>query len=283
MVAEVVTEDTAAAPVDTAAQVEDAPPAVEQPETPDTPASETALEAAPETAQDTKSWADHLVDIDEDELVNHDRIKSIIARREESTRRKIERDQQLKAGSDQQVQSVVSYLLTRLDAGEISPQQFQQAAGQAVQAARYYASVEMGKQLPDVLMSNYKIPVDFRERALEAKLEDNGNLDRYTKILIEGAVAAERGTTRFKDIPEGSPLHRDLQAEVAKRVEADLRARGIEAAPKLSVPPTTPRGASGVSTSLSLAEIEAMPTTEWLAKPKTERDRLLAAARGRKV
>ena len=250
MVAEVVTEDTAAALEDTAPVVEGAPPAEEQPETPEAAAPETELEAAPETAQDTRSWADHLVDIDEDELVNHDRIKSIIARREESTRRKIERDQQLKAGSDQQVQSVVSYLLTRLDAGEISPQQFQTAAGQAVQAARFYASVEMGKQLPDVLMSNYKIPVDFRERAVEARLEDNGNLDRYTRILIEGAVAAERGTTRFKDIPEGSPLHRDVQAEVAKRVEAELKAKRITDQPKVDTPPPTTRGVAAGTTDL---------------------------------
>ena len=277
MVAKVVTEGTAAALVDTAPVVEDAPPAIEQPETPDAAAPETALEAAPETAQDAKSWADHLVDVDEDELVNHDRIKSILARREESTRRKVERDQQLKAGSDQQVQSVVSYLMQRLDSGEVTPQQFAQTAAQAIQAAKFYASVEMGKQLPDLLMSNYKIPVDYRERALEAKLDDNGNLDRYTRILIDGAVASERGTTRLKDVPEGSALHKDVQAEVSKRVEADLRARGVEAQTRLETPPPTTRGAERSS---SITPYHLMTREQRQAMSPAERDAAIAVSYG---
>ena len=282
MVAEVVTEDTAATPVATAAQAEESP-LLTAPEGADgtetTPVA--ATETEPESATETVSWTEHLAKVEDTDLLEHPKIKSLLARKEESLRQRIERDQQLQAGSNQQVQGTVTRLLQMLDGGEISPQQFQQAAAQAVQASHYFASVEIGRKLPEVLMGNYKIPVEYRERAIEEREQDKGNLDRYVSTLIEGAVAAERGTTRLKDVPEGSALHKDVQSEVARRLAAELKAQGVEAQSRPENPPATPRGPGTGNRVMSLQEIEAMPTNEWLAKPKPERDRLLSAARGR--
>lgn len=282
MVAEVVADGTAAEPVDTAVLGAETPPALEQPETLAPVSPETELVDAPETATETaKSWAEHLVDVDEDELVNNDRIKDILARREESTRRKIERDQQLRAGQNQQAQATLTYLMQRLDSGDITPSQFQQAAAQVYQAVEYANKVELAQKLPDALMGGYKIPLEYRERATDLKMRTPSDVDGYLRILVDGAVASERGTTRLKDVPEGSPLHKDIQGEVTKRLEAELKAQGIEKAPRLQTTPNTPRGGNGLGRTMTLAEIEAEPTTQWLARPKPERDRLMAAARGR--
>lgn len=258
MVVEALTEATAAEPVDTAALEVETPPALEQPETLTSDAPETELEEAPETAQESaKSWADHLADVDEDELVNNDRIKSILARREESTRRRIERDQQLRAGQSQQAQATLTYLMQRLESGDITGPQFRQAAAQVYQAAEYANKVELAQKLPDALMGNYKIPLEYREKATDLKASAPGDIDGYLRILVEGAVASERGTTRLKDVPEGSPLHKDIQAEVTKRFEAELRAAGVATQPRLQTPPQTPRGGNSAGNQSINSMIEA--------------------------
>jgi len=266
--------DTAVALEVTALPVESAPSDESQPEVAEVGTPETELEAAPETV---KSWHEHIAEVSDDELLENDRFKSLLARREESARRRIEHDQQIKAGSDQQVMSTVGTLLQGLDSGNLTPEKFQQAAAWTVQAARRFASEEIGIKLPEVLMGNYKIPVEYRERAIEAREQDNGNLDRYAKILIEGAVAAERGTTRLKDIPEGSPLHKDVQSEVARRFEAELKARGIEAQPRVGVPPPTPRGTpTGAAASVPY---HLMTIEQRAAMSPAERDRVVAEMR----
>lgn len=280
MVAEAVPEATAAALEDTAVLVEEAPPVIEQTETPEASTTETELVGATETAPDAPSWADHLAEVEEKELLENDRIKSLLARKEESLRQRIERDQQLKAGADQQVQGTLTRLMAMFDAGEITSPQFQQTAQHLIVAAKTFADQEWAVALPDILLSEYKIASEFKERALEAREQDGLNRKRYTKILIEGAVESERGKTRLKDVPEGSPLHKDVQAEVAKRLESELKAQGLETQPKRESPPATPRGTGGANVPQAKLreQIEQMNTNAWLAMPGAERQKMLRDA-----
>ena len=271
MVAEAVSVDTAVKPEDTALLVEEASPALEQTETPETETTETVLGDATETV----SWADRLAEVEESELIEHPTIKSLLARKEESLRQRIERDQQLKAGSDQQVQGTVTRLMQMLDAGEITSQQFQQTTAQVIAASHYYASVEIGRKLPDVLMANYKIPVEYRERALEAREQDKGNLDRYASILIDGAAVFTASNFDVDDVPKDSKLWKSIEKHNVKWREAESKAQSVSARSKLETPPSTTRGMTPGGK--EVVPYHMMTPEQRAAMSPAERDRAVAA------
>lgn len=213
-------------------------------EAPDQPAPDTAPETSGSDAPVETAPVRHtLADFSDDEIEGDDRIRSLLARREESARRKAQREQQRQAGSNQQVQYAVATLLNQVNSGDLTPEQFANAAQQVIHANRVSAAHEIAEELPGALMRQWTLPVEVREKALEAR--DDGNIDTYVSTLIGGAVDVELSKRRLRDVPEDSSLHRDIQAEVNRRVEAEMKAKAVQEQPKRETPPATPRGQAG--------------------------------------
>ena len=97
------------------------------------------------------------------------------------------------------------------------------------------AAHELASTLPDVLMSDFKVPVEAREQAVEAR--ERGDWNGYIGTLITGAVTAEVTKQR-----EGDEAR--INAEVQKRLASEIKARRIEAAPVREGAPAAPRSAA---------------------------------------
>lgn len=229
-------DETVAQVADNAPVQEAAPLAETPPETPPVEQSpEPELQPAPETKPD---YATLLADAQEKELLETPRLKDILARREESIRRRTEEALKREASNNESVQAVLSNMLEKaVESGD--PAEYRRLAGQALLWNRQYQLAELARELPDALLRSYQIPVDVREKALEIRESNpsSPNWDGYVTTLIDGAVAQK--------VDE---LRKDDESRVAKAiadgVAAELRARQVEAAPRLQTPPVTPQGAA---------------------------------------
>lgn len=73
-------------------------------------------------------------------------------------------------------------------------------------------------------------------------------------------------------------LRAQVAAELAKADKGAAATAAARTATTAKAPAPTPGRGAGTSRSMTLAEIEAMPTSDWLAMPKEQRGRLLADA-----
>ena len=119
---------------------------------------------------------------------------------------------------------------------------------------------------------------DAQISAETAALLEQGDHEGYIKAVQEAGYQHHLGhKTKMKDIPEGSPLHKEMQGEIRRQVRAELAAKEQEGKTVVA-PPGSPSG-SGSSGAFTADDLEKIPNSEWVRKPPEERQRLLAAAR----
>lgn len=239
-----VSEDTAAVTEDTAASEAVEQPADTLPETstPDVAPETDTVDATPETEQ-TPDYSR----LSEDDLIRLNKERGIEARIRESARREIEQQQRLEAGRSEVVEREVTALLDSareaLERGEDVPRNIRERIGLAWQRAQATGTVGALTAYAEQLEANDEIDVSTRATAVRL-LKENDTVG-YFDTLNQGLVAARLKQSRLKDVPEGSPLHKDVDAEVERRLAAEMKARGIEAKPKRDPAPPVPVGTPG--------------------------------------
>lgn len=227
-----------------------------------------------ETETDKGSEATFSFDsIDDDTLDRLYKERGREDRVRESERQKTEARLRREAGSKENVKtSVESFLRAAgVDPNELVDGTALKKSEFLYEQAKANAATEIAKQLPEAILGEYKVPVEYRERAVE-ELE-NGRMTMYVKHLVEGAVAAKSSDMRLKDVPEGSTLHKDVADMVAERLKAELKAAKFEERTRVEAP-TPPRG--NASTPLTRESITSMSPSEINARW----DEVQAAIRG---
>ena len=131
--------------------------------------------------------------------------------------------------------------------------------------AQANAAVEITKVIPDVMLKDYGIPAEVREQALELRA-DGRPADEWLTVLVKGAVDARVEETRKGDEAK-------IKSEVAKRLAAEIKARGIEAAPKTAGAPPIPVGATAGGDKIPYSQ---MTREQRAALSPSERDAAVA-------
>ena len=233
------TQDTASV-VDGNEEVQlDAPLVETPPENADVEVSESAPLSEPETAR--PDYSTLLADAPEEDLLQTPRLKDILARREESIRRRTEDRIARESSSNESVQNVLTNMLARaVETGDES--EYRRVAAQALVWNRQTQLVELAQALPAALLKSYKLPAEVLTKALEARetLPPEQQWDGYVTALIDGAVEI-RSEARSADI------RREERARYDARLAAELKARAVESAPKLDAPPVPPTGSVATS------------------------------------
>lgn len=135
--------------------------------------------------------------------------------------------------------------------------------------ATAHEAMELATNVPDALLRNHTVPIEARERAIAAR--EAGDWDGYVSEILTGAVEA-----RTKEIE--AQFEERVTRETNKRLAAEMRARGIEKAPVRDGAPPAPRSGAGTG-GITPAELDAMPTEIFRAKPLEEQQRLVREAR----
>jgi hypothetical protein len=83
--------------------------------------------------------------------------------------------------------------------------------------------------------------------AIDAGMERTGDeLTKFSEALFSAAVDAEarrRVTdTKLADVPQGTQLTKDIEAEITRRVDLEVKAAGIESRPRRQPAPNTVEG-----------------------------------------
>lgn len=217
MVAEA--QDTAAPVVDNVTEPVTAP----EPVAAETVVTEVAEAAQPETTETVRSWADSLAEVPDDDLQSNERIRSLIARREESARQKETDRLRREAGKKEVVTQQVSRFLRENDI-EIEDSS---RLNWLYELAHGHAAYESASEFADALKEQYNIPVNFREEAVTAL--SGGDFSGYVLKLVDGAAEAK--------VPE---IEARLRKEYDARLTAELKAREIK--PPSEPPPTAEVG-----------------------------------------
>lgn len=254
MVAEA--QDTAAPEVVTVTEPVEAPEPVEVAETASTVVAETEPQETTETA---RSWADSLADVPDDDLTSNDRIKSLIARREESARQKEADRLRREAGKQEVVTQQVDRFLREqgVDLEDKSRLNF------LYSLAKGHADFEAATDFAEALRSEFKIPADYKDRAVESR--EKGDFSGYVLALVEGAAAAKE-----------AEIDARLRKEYDARLAAELRAKEVK--PPTEPPPTTEKG-SAAGGPVTWATIDAQYSDrQFMALPVEERQRLMNQA-----
>lgn len=164
------------------------------------------------------------------------------------------------------------------------PEDRRQQVGALANVARWAAGVDLIEAIGSELFSGRGVEIDpeHMQRAIEAYSQRNpdgtANPDygAWTHELVLGAARGIAKSMKLADIPEGSPLHQDVQQAIARGVEAELRAKGTEqaaaGAPRL---PATPKGGQGGSPISSVSDARGLTAADWSAMPKEQRDQLM--------
>lgn len=264
---------------DTAAEVEvnapvqeDAPLEVTPPETqPAEQGPEPELQPVPETLK--PDYSSLLADAPEDELLQTPKMRDILARKEESIRRRTEETLKREASNNESVQAVLSQMLERaVESGD--PAEYRRVAGQALLWNRQFQMAELAKELPEALLRSYKLPVEVREKALEVRESNPSvpNWDGYVTTLIDGAVEQKVAELRRDDDAR-------VKKAIADGVIAELKAKQIESTPRLQTPPLAPQGGGGISGPVTWDSINSTYTdSQWMNLPSETRKQMSDAA-----
>lgn len=234
-------------------------------------APETPVEAVAETEQSQPT--ETVSEIDEDTLARLIKEKGLEDRIRESERQKTESRLKREAGSRESTREAVANIIRAIGGDPDS-----NVDGATVKRAEYlyelaraHSATELAKELPEAVLAEYKVPVEYRERAVEA-LETQGKT-AYVRTLLEGAVAAQKGTLSLKDIPEDSTLRKEVDALVAEKLKSELKAARVENAPAPIDAPTPPRGPAvgGAERFANMTPVEAarLGPEDWDAYKKS--------------
>lgn len=141
------------------------------------------------------------------------------------------------------------------------------AVAQAFEAVRPIANDALLSVFPD-----YKAPTQLAEKFFGAvhRLDMRATLRAVMEIAKDAAEKDPRITAKATE-------------EAKKRVEGERKVTSAQtaAANRQGRSPTLDVPSGGSRRTMTLAQIDAMPTNEWLSMPKAERDRLLEEAHRR--
>lgn len=132
-----------------------------------------------------------------------------------------------------------------------------------------------------------KLPEDFVKNVQEAK-SIGEQLGHYAMLIAskgyQDGLAKAKGessaTTEANAIVAKARMKNEILGELAKEGRIKIEGDVAQIVPDKVPPLIAGQTQSGVS-GMTLDKIEAIPTHEWLAKPKEERERLLTEARSR--
>lgn len=197
-----------------------------------------AVEAAPAEAAPAQPRS--FADMSDDEILANERVHGLIQRQRQSAAQQAEEKLKRQMGSDEAVRQYVA----RLREAAEDPEAFDRAATEAINLNRRYQEDQVTEFFANGVKELYKVPPERHERAVNALA--SGDRAGYVTNLIDGAVEAKAATLRLADIPDGSPLRVEMEAEIKARaarvIAAELKAKQIAAAPKIEAPPAMPAG-----------------------------------------
>ncbi len=258
-------------------------PSLEEVETAPTTEAETDTPAEAETPA-VRAFADYT----EEELAEDERVKAIVYRREQSatdrataraTSEKFAREQQYAASPQFHADLVKLITDAPLDTNgrpQIDPQHIEQATGRVLGRGAS-AAVE---QLANVLSS--AAGPNFRLTQAEQTLADAAVLLYQQNPLNSGPLINAWLTAHDRSVLERgeSDLRAKIARDDAKQAEASAKveqAKTAQTARKAN-PGASPIIGGGVTKTLTLEDIEAIPTNTWLLRPAAERQKLMADA-----
>lgn len=194
---------------------------------------------------------------------DRDRENAGAQRREAQLRRE--------AGSKEQTARAVAHAMREwgVDPAEVG-EQGSQRMHFLYDLAATNAAWEFAREVPEAI-SKFAIPVEAREAAVRIKEQSPQDFDSYVRTLFDGAV--EQEVTKRE-----ATIRKDMEREIGKRVQAELKAQGIEGKPRAENIPASPRG-TPVNKPLTSAELDARyNSNQWINLPADERARLLGEA-----
>ena len=140
--------------------------------------------------------------------------------------------------------------------------------------------VEINKLYIDAAKSSFSADAQAAiDMAVEQAGEDGEALASIVTQLWQYRDTSSRedalNSTSLEDIPEGSKLRKDIDAYVAKQLEAELKARATESNRQEAAPRTSSGRPAGV---LTLETLKSMSRKEVAAADQTEVNRVLAGS-----
>lgn len=131
----------------------------------------------------------------------------------------------------------------------------------------------LAQDLRTLMLEVEKVPVDVfaaAERQLKVPVNNGGGWPGYFTTLLSGAAQQRVGDIRLTDVPEGSALHKDIKAEVARLHEVEVAA--IQQQQQRAETPGVPDAPNGQTTGLFTRAEMIGGSREFHAKNKdTER------------
>ncbi len=228
-------------------------------------------------AEAAQPQARSFADLTEEELAADPRVNGLIQKQRQSAAQQAEAKLRKQAGSDE---AVLGYVRRLRDAALDDPEAYERSAAEAIRLNREFQQDQVTEFFTEGLKNLYQVPVDHHERAVRALAA--GDRAGYVTAMVDGAVASKTQGLKLADIPESSPLRSEIEAEIkakaVKVVAAELRAKAIEAQPRIESPPPAPSGLPG-GRSMTTAEIDAIDSNTWISMPAEQRRAILASAR----
>lgn len=230
-----------------------------------------AAEAAP-TAEAAPAQARSFADLTEDELLADPRVNGLIQRQRMSAAQQAEEKLRRQAASDEAVRAHALQLRQAAENGDIEA--YEKSITAALGMNRKFQEDQVTEFFTEGVKNIYQVPPEFHERAVLAR--EQGDRAGYVTALVDGAVAAKAASLKLSDVPAGSALHAEIEAEVRNRatraIAAELKAAKIEAQGKVEAPPPAP---SGVPTGTSgPRDPRTIPMSEMMQLSPLERGQL---------
>ena len=226
----------------TADPATEAPPSVETPESAEVESPETGQIDAPET----EAPKNPLDDLDEDSLLEHPKVKDILARREESARRKAEHEASTrKAASDIDwakkqgfVNDFADILRGSITQGEdgpqlrLDPKRIDEVTGRLWETNVLGTIGAVSQVVHNRLGDDYRFTPEDNKRLSEGYAEFTSNpsgkaMDYLSTLLdVVGKAAVEAATPQLrKDIEKAVRKDFETKAEADSRQRAETAAR----------------------------------------------------------
>ena len=235
----------------------------------DSPAGD-ALTGTVETESDPiESWlAD---ESNRTRLFEHPSVAEKLRERENAGAQRREAQLKREAGAAQVTEQNVAALFAAAGLDPSEPVQDAQGRDLMPRARYLYAlaqanaAVELTKVIPDVMLKDFSVPAEVREQALDMRA-DGKPADEWLKVLVTGAAEAKVSEMRKADESK-------ITAEVNRRLAAEIKARGLEAAPKRAGAPPIPVGAASGGDKIPYSQ---MTREQRAALTPSERDAAVA-------
>lgn len=251
----------------------------------------TESEAADSTEAEAQPDISELIrSIPSEKLVEHDAVKGLIARERESARQKAEHETTTKMFAEQQ-----KYVVS--GQAEAALQALAEAAADNLDD-RGRARIDQNevKRLTAALLSHgASVSVNQLANVLAEEVGDGFSLSeaeqnsitlaqqRYMQNPLDPSALQRAWLAPLKRAwveHERENIRSEVRAEIKREQEAAQKAAKAAAAAAARKDSPAPTSVSGVASPppMTIEQIEAIPTNQWLAKPREERTRLLAEA-----